>query len=309
MSFKFDIVETVNTMILEQEPREYDPKTITFWPSEASAYRIYPRIGKKLVGKGCARKLWYRSRNVPSSDPISARGMHRAKLGDKVEDYQMELFAKAGRLVERQTRITDSEFNISGKLDGIVKDDFGNNVIVEMKSYYGYDAGKLIKGHRDKKTGFVLGRPKDEHLLQALLYIYIARKNNYKLKLATGEIIQVEPYVKLFYEARDDADLTQFDISIHNLNNRNLVAINGELDMMLDVDSLFDRFVYYRKVLSEDAPPPRDHKLVYTDEQVAMLHSIGLISDTALKKHESGEKPCGDWTCAYCDYRTECYKK
>lgn len=298
----FDFCDTLDKY-MEDGSRYYrlGDTSISFWPTEASAWKKVKGYGEILIGKGCNRKIWYRIKGYEPTDKMKSTAYHRAELGNRVEAYVIDYFRRNGRVVSTGTKFFNEQYNISGKLDIIFKDDNSSNAICEMKSIYGYYANKEVHGYTDRKRIKHYGQPKEDHLLQAFVYNTLLCGEDKDLK-----------YTKIVYISRDDAQRTEFDIHTHeekgilfpvvvDKNNRVVIRydINGS--------SVFERYEGYNLLVGREDPPPRDFQLIYERDEVKSRHEAGLITDSKYNKWKSGKEKLGDFQCSYCSHKSLCY--
>jgi hypothetical protein len=210
-----------------------------------------------------------------------------------------EAWKQMGIWENNSVKWEDREKNLSGEYDVILKEwnqdeDNFDFYGVEVKSFYGYHANKQILGHssgRGKNKRWIPGKPKDEHLMQAALYVDHSAG---KLK-----------GFKLFYVSRDDTEMKEFNITVDPTTKE--IFIDGYKETRFTVNDIYDRYATLNTFANNEIKPQREFELEPSDERVQVLHARGEISATAYKDHISGKKKYQDWHCSYCDYKDHCW--
>jgi len=296
----------------------------SLYPSEASVIYTTPSGYKYVVG-GCLRKSWYRLLKFPESNPRSIKAKYILEAGKYLENLIVELVKLAGIYENNSVKFWEKSLSVSGEIDIVVQlpTDKQKYIFVECKSSYGgrlkfgYETGKArdlfdhFEGRASNKR-LIKGRPKMEHVLQLVIYLYIHRDDQ---NLLGG---------KLLYILRDNMNRTEFDITLveDSATGKHFVAINNEIERGFYVEDIFERYRLLAEYVNESVqllrkglvtrkelqPPPRDFKLTYSDEEAKLLNQIGMLSNTAYKKHIKGDRQ-GDWQCSYCVYRSLCYNE
>lgn len=265
----------------------------TLWPSEASAEYIDEYGEKKVVGK-CHRAVYYRLTGVEPTNPPTAKSQIIFLLGNSVEAMVTEAWKQMGIWENNSVKWEDKERNISGEFDVILRE--GDELYgAEVKSFYGYFANKQILGHwegRGKNKRYIKGKPKDEHLMQAALYV------DHSEGRLSG--------FKLVYVSRDNCDMAEFNITVDPISKD--IFINGEKELRFTIADVYERYQQMNMFADNNMKPQREFELNPSDEKVKLLHERGEVSATAYKDHCSGKKKYNDWHCSYCDYKDHCWK-
>jgi len=271
----------------------------TLWPSEASV-KITNAYGEEEVIGKCHRAIYYRLTGVDPTNPPSAKSQIIFLLGNSVENMVTEAWKQMGIWENNSVKWEDRERNLSGEYDVVLKEwneetqdyDFYG---VEVKSFYGYYANKQILGHSEGRGAakrWNPGRPKDENLMQAALYV---DHSEGRLK-----------GFKLFYVSRDDTEMAEFNITVNPETKQ--IYINGELETRFTVNDIYERYATMNMFADNNIKPDREFELNPSDARVKILADRGEVSATALKDHESGKKKYQDWHCSYCDYKDHCWE-
>lgn len=264
----------------------------TLWPSEASAEYTNQYGEKEVVGK-CHRAIYYRLDGVRPTNPPDAKSQIVFLLGNSIEDAVTEAWKQMGLWENNSVKWEDKFRNISGEFDVILRE--GDKLYgVEVKSFYGYVANKTILGHsegRGEKKRWVHGKPKDEHLMQAALYV----------SHAEGDLAGF----KLFYVSRDNCDMAEFNITLDEKKN---IYINGYKETRFNMQTIYDRFAKMNEHADKKIKPEREFNLYLSDERVEELYERDDLSKSAYEAHKSGKEKARDWHCSYCDYKDHCWK-
>lgn len=104
------------------------------------------------------------------------------KCGNMIEDFVGYCYKKHGMILEEQTRLSWPEFDLSGRLDFLVKgaEDGMSPRLVECKSVHSQ------KWHWDRKKG---GKPSDHYMQQVAMYW---RKKREEYPGLSASVLQVD---------------------------------------------------------------------------------------------------------------------
>lgn len=267
----------------------------TLWPSEASVKYTDIYNEEKVIGK-CHRAVHYRLNKVVPTNPPSPKTQILFLLGNAVETMVTEAWKQMGLWENNSVKWEDRSKNLSGEFDVILKEtDIGEFFYgVEVKSFFGYFANKQILGHwsgRGKAKQWNPGHPKDEHLMQAALYV-----DHSEGRLAG---------FKLFYVSRDQTDMAEFNVIVDPTTKE--IFVNGIKETRFTVNDIYARYETLNTFKNQEIKPQREFVLEPSDERVKVLHDRGEVSATAFKDHFSGKKKCNDWHCSYCDFKDHCW--
>lgn len=254
----------------------------TLWPSEASV-KYTNEFGEETIAGKCHRAVFYRQSPVVPTNPPEARSQIIFLLGHQVEAAICEAWKQMGIWENNSVRWEDREKNISGEMDIILRE--GEMLYgAEIKSFYGYYANKQLLGHysgRGRNKVWNPGSPKDEHLMQAALYV-----DHTHGKLAG---------FKLFYLSRDQMDMAEFNITVDE--NTKEIFINGIKEQRFTVQDIYDRYGTLDTFIKGGIKPQREFVLNPSQERVDVLHARGDISASAYKDHCSGKRPYHPFQC------------
>jgi len=321
------------------------------YPSGASVAVVVN--GAPTVIGGCNRKQWLQLKYEKSSDTgYVSEDIGPAEIGNLLQDYvEKELFAKTGLYLQNELRIYLPQWNVSGRIDTILRKETymvpvdrghkplhllqpGDNVAgqavktiqyfgVEIKSKSGYQSeGKFI---RAKKTANPRDfRPADDHILQAMTYLYACRTipNLQQYKITRWFI---------FYVLREDGrynyfevDLTDFD-SEHGFGYPIIYSScipQGFIYKRFGMNDVIKRWEELNFCADYNILPDRDYSLAYSPaKQMALLASEdnelskankeliaeGKYNQTVVGKGTVNERPLGDFECYVCPFKSKCW--
>jgi hypothetical protein len=318
----------LDASILVQPDRKLNEREIALYPSEASALALN-EYGEEVVLGGCIRKSWFRNKAQRiehhkeisfigdiETDLFSPQEMWKFAVSSKTEEAIREESKRAGiyhghshRFEYRPAVSEEQEAShglplIRGEVDLIVKEapDSENLVGIEIKSITGYYGQKQVFGVKNRAGTWTLQpEPKDNQLLQAILYAYYFCVLNKTYK-----------FFKLMYLSRENGQRIEFDIDLVPHNGKHRVFINKEpYRYFLYAEDIVDRYILTHSYIMKDELPPRDFDLLYSQDKISTLAARGKLSKTDMaifnSKGPSGIKK-GDWSCGYCPFKSMCYK-
>lgn len=281
---------------LMRAPAIHVDRLPTFYPSSASC--INEEDGTSPIG-ACLRMNYYRCLGYEKSDKDSVWSQYVFAGGNIWEDWVTEQLKQAGPWLANSVKFVDTQRYISGEIDIIVQDpdDFSKH-IVEVKTFYGYEAKKRIVGNSKVKPS-----PKDPNLLQAMIY------NDQFSDQIDGTC--------LVYFARDDHSRQQFNIKLVEIDGRRYPEISTKwrgsnykyVDKRISIEGIYERYETLLEHLQKKELPPADYKHNYTKEEIEQMYEAGDLSKTAYTNYQSNpeKNPCGYFMCQkYCGYRTQC---
>jgi Holliday junction resolvase-like predicted endonuclease len=267
------------------------PRGVHLYPSEASVSYTDIHGLPRVIGQ-CARQTYYRLTGQPSSGSYDAYMQWIFALGKAVEEILVEQWKQMGIWVANNVRFYDVNRNISGELDVILKEPDGTLFFVEVKSFASYQATKHICGNKSVK-----GKPKDNQLLQALIYADLCKELN---------LIQ---YGKMIYYARDSGQRREFNISLTNDNGLKRPVVEGTVDYRFTMEDIYERYALLQSYVNSKQLPPRDYELEWGTEKVEIRNGLGEIAKTNYEKWKKSpvKYPIGDWNCKRCPWLLTCY--
>jgi len=290
MPEQYSLIKHTNKWLTR--PRFETEREPHLYPSEASVEVPQPDGSTKIIG-GCHRAAWLRMTGVAKTNPSDAFGLRVMGVGIQVENWLQSEWKGMGILVASNKKFYWAEHNISGELDAVLTEpDTGIMYGVEVKSFYGYYAGKQILGNKSQK-----GEPKETQLLQTLVYAYY-----FKDRL---------PYFRMFYMERGDGQVKEFIISVKEVGGVWYPVIDGQLQSLYSMDDVIERYQMLNEYVNNENLPPRDYDKIWTNARVEMEREHDNIGKTRYAKWQKDKKkyPIGDWNCQYCNYKEFCYEK
>ncbi len=249
-----------------------------------------------LLAGSCNRASWFNNLDIPQTNPASPKGERRMDAGKAIEEQEHLYAANAPNMVTignnmaLKTPLID-DVKINGEVDRLMQDQDGNIAVVEIKSFYGYDARKEIFGSKDK-----LGRPKYQHLLQVLVYLYMLKQNAIDVKYALIHYIDRSDFEEDVYIITWDVEGDEAYPNINGVQNRN-IKLSG----------IIARYTQLALAVKNRTIPPRDCEFVYSERKILELADNGIISKNKMKKYLAGEIHPGDYQCSYCSWKNLCY--
>lgn len=281
----------------------------TFYPSAASCRATLEGEPNKVYG-ACMRSQWYRCAGFSESNPSTPYNHYIFAAGNMWEDWLCEQLKQAGVWAGNSIKFALPEYYVSGEIDILIKDENGEPVIIENKTYNAsnYNAKKEICGLAGTRP-----TPKYSNAMQAALYLkYFSEPENGGVKK-----------VLLTYMDRScsgpDA-MQQFDITLNKTTQGTMIHIDTtnskgthySYDLPgVSVEGILERYTELMRSLQEstDVPPPADFMHIYPEEVVLQKFEEGEIAKTKFEKWQSNKEanPIGYYMCqSYCGYRDLC---
>lgn len=237
---------------------------------------------KQLVGK-CRRQVWYQKVGVEPTNPSDVSGIKKMESGNIYEDWFINLVKEVGDYIGEQVRVFIPEHNISGRIDLVTRDpQTGMLMGWEIKSTGSYYVTKQCIKADD-------AFPKLEHIMQIIPYM-VKKKEHVKLW-------------KILYIDRGSVEWKPHNIIM--IDDEKLKVNNKIIEFSLN--EIYERADHITECIESGEAPDRDYMLEYTIERARELSNDGLLNKTNTKKLQKGKIDFGDWQCAYCDYKDECY--
>lgn len=276
-------------------------------PTEASVVDVNGNI----IG-ACARAVYYRMKGVKTTNPMGLKAKKRAELGKEVEDSIRDRIKRAGLYESSSNRFYFMKYNLSGETDLIVRDPASKSLILlEIKSFYGYHAEKQIIGGwrgRGSKKIFSHGNPKDQHLLQVLVYMCHINKDSKKVDGA-----------KILYSSRDSQEECEFDVTIVQVGTKYHAKLGkwyGDTYYEwtrtdFDVEGIFKRYEFVQGMIDKNILPDKEFVRFPSKEDLNKLLISGDIEQKDyddITKYPTKDKleKHGAWTCMYCSFADHC---
>lgn len=193
------------------------------------------------------------------------------EAGRSIEFNEHRFAKEAGILLDHNVKarkVYPSGITISAEIDAVY-DYAGEKSIIEIKSFAGYVAKRGIFGNTR-----VVGRPKDDHILQGALYL------------------DIYPYPETVfrYIDRESMDVVEHSISLSPVtvggSTIHIVKLNGSLEPDFSLERIIDRYVALDRMISSDILPARDYSPVETSKKRGVRTR--------------------SWQCSYCQWLSRC---
>lgn len=284
--------------IIDEHLMKGDPLQLnrlpTFYPSSASCKN--DEDASEVIG-ACLRANYYRCAGYDKSNEPSLWSQYVFAGGNLWEKWITEQLKQAGVYLGSNLKFADLDRYISGEVDIVVEDPVTNEtVIVEVKTFYGYNAKKKICGNTKVKPS-----PKEPHILQAFLYLD-------QFKDQVNKVV-------LLYFARDDHSRQQFVLTREKIGDKTYPKIEtihrgqsySYVDKRITMEGIYERYDELMEHLKGAKLPKPDFEHEFSDQKIKQLHELGEISKTAYENWEKGLETPGYFMCKnYCDYRDMC---
>lgn len=310
-------------------------------PSSASIVMRNEKGFRDLIGS-CSREVWFRVTGILPSNPTDFISKYKMSMGKDIESTEQEYIEKGIRVNQSIDQSKSGFFknvlfyfedamygiNILGEMDGLIIIN-GRPHPLEIKSIYGYYSIRNVFGNKT-----LVGKPKENHFLQASLYVY-ALQHPEKLRLwttngdeateITGLITEPCTHGFMRYVNRSDATTKTFMLSLQKVlgtSEENYTPlVDGEIYLNITLKDIFKRyhssmekiieFKEYREGKRPDfTVPPRDSIYQYSPERLAWLRNqtdTALMSKSEREEYDKkGTLTKGEWQCRYCSYRDCC---
>ncbi len=296
-------------------------------PSSASV--SWEEDGETKVAGACQRAEYYAytlEDNQINIGAASARMSRILQVGNMYESMFIEEFKASGLYVADQVPFYIDEYNISGRIDLIIRDPYipwtpvqphkkGSLIGIDFKTLGGYYGAKG-KIFSTKDTPLEAGV---ENVLQMMIYLYYFKK------------MDITKWV-IFYIDRalgtSEANPDHWNTFVVELDeNGHAVISHEEGTYTLDRFSVYDILERYKnltKAVESKTLPKRDYEIQYSNQKILSLYDKGLLNkkdtetitkiiskkknrDSLLSKDEPPLLKKGDWKCSYCQFASVCY--
>lgn len=270
-------------------PLNIESRDKHFYPTSASCE------GDDGILRGaCNRAVAYDYMGVGKSNPYSSDTMYTFGVGKHIELMLVEWFKEMGIFAGHNIKFFNPYYHLSGELDVVLRESPGSDILygVEIKTSYGdYFKLSTITG----RPG-VPPAPKDEHIMQVMLYL----DNFPSLK-----------YFVLIYIGRDKFDRTEYTIRLKEINGDfypEIVYPNGSsrIDMNFSLANTYNRYKDLMNHLKKKRLPARDYRPTMTQKEMDEEFAAGRVTKNKMKAFEKGEIKTADWRCRYCSHKDLC---
>lgn len=335
----------------ENRGRLPDTAPAHLYPSSASV-NVTINGSPSIVG-GCNRCQFLRMKyESPSDTGYISEDIGPAEVGNLLQDYvEKELFQKSGLFIQSELKVYLPQWNVSGRIDTILrKEDWwipidGGWVPIEQlntgvkpvgqpahtATYYGVEVksksgyGSESKYIRPKKSTIPTEfRPADEHILQAMTYLYACRT------IPSLQKYKINKWF-IFYVLREDGKYNYFEVELTDFDNTHgfgypviysHLAPQGFIYKRLSIDGMIKRWEELNFCIRYNILPDRDYVAIYPPAMLSAmlaagddrlnkenkeLIAAGKFSQCMTAKGTANERPLGDFECYTCPYRSKCW--
>jgi hypothetical protein len=274
-------------------------------PTEASVE--YTLDGRKTVLGKCMRACWYRAMKIQKSESASAGLMQKANSGNWNEDGLIMRWKEMGIWIDNSIKFYNPNYYLSGEMDAVIRNPLNKKKIgVEVKSYYGYNANKIVTG---SKRPPVPGTPKTDQFLQALVYAWEYRD-------------QLDEY-RMFYIERGDGHRVEFRVGFEELPSGEHQAYweqlpgdywnyfeEGKVLQPYNVEDVYKRYKKLLIHIKNKDMPEREFSDNCDRDKVEWLYKNKLLGKTKYDKFvkNPAKNPICEWQCSYCFWKSQCKK-
>jgi len=272
-------------------------------PTEASVE--FTEDNRKLVVGKCMRAAWYRSMEVRKTESASAGLMQKAHLGKWDEQGIVDRWKEMSIWYDNNIKFYQKSHFLSGEIDAVLKNpNTGGLIGMEVKSFYGYYANKMVTGAKREQTP---GVPKEPQFLQAIIYAW--------------EYRDILEEFRLYYIERGDGHRVEFRVGFDERPDGKHQAWWQQIDgkywnyfvpdkvfQPYTIEDIYDRYTLLLQKLKNKELPGKDFSGKWDDETVEWMWTHGRLGKTKYQAwtKNSSKNPVGDWQCSYCDYKAQC---
>jgi uncharacterized protein (UPF0248 family) len=280
------MINDINTFIynnyISDEQNKPSRERGVYWPSQANAILANGNV----VGT-CLRNSFYNIKRTVMTNPPSTASIRKMKYGCSIEDFELEQAQKSGLLLARQVPFEKKieGIRIRGKIDGIGQMDLLPKGM-EYKTGGGYYFSKQIWGSNTEP-----GSPRFGNLLQVILYLDGFRNH--------PEYPFDECYI--IYIDRGSGDTNEFRIKLQS----GFPVIDGEVMYIVNVESIYQRYLQLDKYITINTLPPCDYHNFYNTDELKELYKNKKISKSKFEQFSTvgyGQ----DQECSYCNWLDRC---
>lgn len=279
----------------------------SFYPSAASCR---DENNPDKIHGACMRQQWYRCAGFAESNPNTAYSHYIFAAGNMWEDWLTEQCKQMGIWIANSVKWAIPEYYISGEIDILIRDEDGEPIIVENKTYNAsnYQAKKEICGIAGARP-----TPKVQNAMQAALYLsYFSapeRGGIKKVLLTYMDRSCTGPDSQQQFEIRLNPRDGKTYINVYTTDSRG-TPFSYDIEGVT-MEGIFERYNELMESLQEstDNPPKADFMHIYPAETIEAMWANGEIAKTKYEKYQSNpiKYPIGYWACtAYCGYRDLC---
>ena len=299
-------IDRINKLLITPYVKE-SRKTGSRYPSSSSASYIN-KYGEEVVVGSCLRRQWYSNQGYEEVGRSDPQGTMKALAGNLWSEFLVDRIKEAGFWYGDEVRFYNEELNASGRVDVIVsEEDTGHPVGVEIKTVGTFVARGVIK-----PTAMYPLAPKEDHILQTIIYLYHYRN-------------AIKKWV-LLYMDRNTMEMAEHIVRlVQGKDGYHYPVISNDMGVKewthIRLEDIIKRWQDLEIHIKNKTLPERDYKLQYSNSHIVELHGTGRLTKTDTKRIqrrvESGDvgddqAPLlqkGDWQCSYCPFLQECYRE
>lgn len=266
-------------------------------PSSQSCYSL---IDNSQLG-ACLRQQWFDKNNYLKTNTFIAPHVKMsAYIGDKWEEWVLNDLKELGIYADSQIPVTVPKYFVKGFIDGAIYNPLDSNK-VELLEIKTYDGGNFFNSKNIYGTKSDRPTPKITHLLQAFKYLIILKD-----KVEAINLLYVDRSCSGWYKNK------QFRITLLEFENDFYPQIEFLWEGCLT--SYVDRSISEKAIKDTDRKlldyiingqiPNKDFKPIYTEEEVELNFSKGLIYKTNYDKYKKDPSSVrlGDYQCNLCPF-------
>jgi hypothetical protein len=276
------------------------------YPSSSSTTYIN-QYGEDTVVGTCLRRQWYASQDYEETGERNAEGTMKALAGNLWSQFLVDRIKEAGFWYGDETSFYNAELNVSGRVDVIVAEEGTRHPVgVEIKT-----VGTFVSKGVIKPTAAYPLAPKEDHVLQTMIYLYHYRN-------------AIKKWV-LLYMDRNTMEMAEHVVRLEEEDGYHYPVISNEMGVKewkhIRVEDIIRRWQELEIHIKNKTLPERDYELQYANSKIAAMYNTGRLTKTDSKRIqrrvEAGEvddnKPPllekGDWQCRFCPFLQECYRE
>lgn len=282
-------LEQLDNFLLHSPVEGFDTRAKHFYPTQASCHSASGNV----IG-ACLRANAFEYWGIPKSNPFNIKTLYTFEMGRRIEAMYIDWFKLMGVHVADHVKFFNQDFFISGELDAVIRENRYSDQLIgwECKSGYSYMVSYQITGLRDGTPP----KPKQEHLMQVLLYL---------------EYFPQLPYFILMYTGRDEFDRIEYKIEKVEEHGEVYPKVTypdrkSYVDYDISLASIHNRYKDLKNYLKKKTLPPRDYNPEMNQGEMQEALEAGKISKTKMKDYKEGKLLTADFVCRYCNFKDLC---
>lgn len=284
----------------------------------------YPSSARVVTPEGvvgaCLRQQYYYWMNEDVID-FDVSSLWKMEIGNAIHEWVYKKLRDTFQVYPEyvvEYKPSFLKYPVRGRIDNLVVSEQFGSFGIEVKSGYG-------AGFTNRISGIKHAGPKPNHLLQALIYLYISKLpeelKNENMPLSEEDFRPIPlpelNFFILYYLARDNAYRTQFYLNIfpsevildfagyylpehriESLKKTNYVPIatdgvNLFIYEHVSFKNILMSYLECERYLEKNSPPPRDFNATF---------DYSSSTDTHILNRQGS-----DWNCSYCNFANKCW--